>query len=192
MGAGAPNQALVECRTENECLDVYLKELIVPETVTAIDFSMYGSGQEYFETITVQPDNPKYRSYQGVLYTKDGSEMLYYPDGKYDAEITLLQNTSTIFADTLRGRLERINVPEGSIYYKSVDGVLYSADGTRMVIFPQAKPVEHYIVEDTVKEINLAHFNYCKDLKSIHINENIENINAASFDRQVSFFLRQR
>lgn len=49
-----------------------------------------------FKNITVNKDNKKYKSVDGVLYTKDGSKLVVYPVGKLDEEYTLDPNIGEI------------------------------------------------------------------------------------------------
>lgn len=51
------------------------KRITIPSTVTLIEDRAVGA---YLE-INVSPDNPNYKSIDGVLYTKDGKELIYCP-----------------------------------------------------------------------------------------------------------------
>jgi len=55
-------------------------------------------------------------------------------------------------------QLAVISVDAGSNLYKSVDGVLYSADGTKLVAYPRAKTDETYIIPQGVTTICEAAF----------------------------------
>lgn len=72
LGAGPP-RSIVD--------NGYMKELVVPETVESIDFGMYQS-LEYFERITVNPQNYRYKDIDGVLYTALGKKLVAYPNAK--------------------------------------------------------------------------------------------------------------
>ncbi len=59
--------------------------LTLPETLTSIGKHAF-TGWQNLTGITVSPDNPNYRDIDGVLFSKDGTELLLYPaarDGTY-------------------------------------------------------------------------------------------------------------
>ena len=58
-----------------------LTELVIPENVIYIGDRAFG----YCENLTailVSPDNPRYRSIDGAVYSRDGAELEFYPCGK--------------------------------------------------------------------------------------------------------------
>ncbi|MCR5544393.1 MAG: Ig-like domain-containing protein [Eubacterium sp.] len=61
--------------------DTYVKKLIIPASVTKInDLSLGGSPK--LSEIVVDSANPNYSSYDGALYNKDKTELLYVPAEK--------------------------------------------------------------------------------------------------------------
>lgn len=63
--------------------------------------------------------------------------------------------------------------------YKSIDGVLYSADGTVLVMFPRGRSGS-FTVPDGVKEIGSSAFLYC-DLSELTLCNGIESIGDHAF-----------
>ena len=76
---------------------------------------------------------------------------------KYCNELTELCIPKTVKNIPLRlidcEHLERFSVAEGNETYKSVDGVLFSADGMTLHIYPCAKADEEYIIPEGVTSI---------------------------------------
>lgn len=66
--------------------------------------------------------------------------------------------------------LESITVASGNIAYQSVDGVLYTADGTTLIQYPQNKADTSYRMIDTATKIEFLAFNYTQNLKTIDFN----------------------
>ena len=56
--------------------------------------------------------------------------------------------------------LKRITVHPDNLVYSSVDGVLYSSDGTELIFYPPAKEDEVMFIGKTVKSINIADYNF--------------------------------
>ena len=104
-----------------------------------------------------------------------------------------------------RFSLKEINVAEGNEFYKSVDGVLFDANGSLLVKYPASKNVESYTVPEKawnimdmafygasgLKEINLHDgiysfgnytFKDCKNLRSVTIPESLSTIGMGSFN----------
>ena len=167
-----------------------LPKIHIPREMREIGaFSLCGDGfgevGYLLETITVDPDNAYFRTVDNMLFTKDGTELVYCP---YLAESTVCTLPDTVqvirdFAalyisaadfvlpDGLReiGRgnfaesslrsirvpasvekigeyaftggfaLKRIDVAPENRYYQSIDGVLYTKDGTELLACPPRK-----------------------------------------------------
>ena len=60
--------------------------------------------------------------------------------------------------------LEDITVASGNTAYKSVDGVLYTADGTTLIQYPQNKTDKAYKMIDEATKIDFLAFNYTQNL----------------------------
>lgn len=60
--------------------------------------------------------------------------------------------------------LENISVSNGNTAYKSVDGVLYTADGTTLIQYPQNKTDKAYKMIDEATKIDFLAFNYTQNL----------------------------
>ena len=66
--------------------------------------------------------------------------------------------------------LENITVKSGNTVYKSIDGVLYTADGTTLIQYPQNKADTSYKMIDTATNIEFLAINYTQNLKTIDFN----------------------
>ena len=205
-------------------------------------FSLYA---ESLQSIEVPDENPHFRSIDGVLYSKDGKKLLFYPPNKGGWSFSVPEPVETIaafafcrcerlrclrFPDTLRTleetaiiecpNLREIHLPaqvetiENKAIYKTkslerievfrssapadeprpeeespaektlcaqerfrcVDGVLYSGDMKRLVLYPPAKDDVRFDIPDTVEVIGRGALVQCGFLRSIHLGPSIREI----------------
>lgn len=116
-------------------------------------------------------------------------------NAEYLEELTLGKNITTIQERALENcpNLKKITVSEENQYFKSVDGVLYNKDMTKLLCYPNAKsPIIRdeegnyisggdFVVPDTVKEIAPFAFYLCSNLYNIEFNEGLEKIDKMAF-----------
>jgi hypothetical protein len=77
--------------------------------------------------------------------------------------------------------LREINIAEGNEKYCSVDGVVYSADKKRLVLYPCGKTEETFTVPDGVEVIELYAFSSCKNLKEVILPDSLTEIQYGAF-----------
>ena len=147
-----------------------VESVSVPANVTKIGYYAF-EGCPTLESITVNKDNPNYASENGVLFSKDRSELLTYPEGKKDT-VYSVPDTVKIISDeafsqsiyvkeiiipgSVRGiaeyafwgctALEKITVDKDNSKYKSENGVLFSKDKKILVVYPNGKKDKSYSV----------------------------------------------
>ncbi len=78
--------------------------------------------------------------------------------------------------------LTNISVDNNSTTFKSIDGVLYSKDGTKLLNYPIGKVDEKYTIPDGVKDIGWNAFYGSVNLKSIEIPSSVTIIEDGAFD----------
>lgn len=73
-----------------------------------------------------------------------------------------------VFYDMGRdGTFKAFKVADGNAWFKDLDGVLYSADYTRMVAYPRGKTDEVFALPDTVTQLDLLSFSRPAYLKTL-------------------------
>lgn len=82
--------------------------------------------------------------------------------------------------------LKSITVEQGNKNYKSVDGVLYSADMKTLIKCPAASCGESFIIPNTVETIDECAFDYCYALKSIDIPYGVKSLEHGAFEHCTS------
>lgn len=99
-------------------------------------------------------------------------------------EITLPKNLAEGTMDRFLDcdLLENIYALEDSVYYSSIDGVLFSRDASRLYCYPSGKKAEVYTVPDNVTVINSYAFAYNEHLTELNIPKSVNSIYSSVFE----------
>ncbi|MCH5199031.1 MAG: leucine-rich repeat protein [Oscillospiraceae bacterium] len=137
------------------------------------------TGMLSLKRIEVSEENSVYASYDGVLYTKGYTKLIQVP------AISVL-NIPSDFAmqdgNFLQGwsMITYINIPEENENYKSVDGIVYTKDGSVLVVCPRGIEGRVTVVDGT-KVIGKSSFYNCSNIKSVEIPGTVEKIQYDAF-----------
>ena len=178
-------------RIENTAFNgLHTTEVYIPHNIEYIDDSAFFQCYD-LENIVVSQENMYYTSKDGVLYDKNMTKLLYYPDGKKDLtytvpesvlelsgrclfrwsvlkEIIISENVQNILTDMKFWlQMENIKVEEENPYYCSVDGVLFNKDKTVLYRYPPCKAGDLYTVPSSVVDVEGDAFYGCRNLKTI-------------------------
>lgn len=77
--------------------------------------------------------------------------------------------------------LTEIKVDDANQYYKSIDGILFSKDGTELLAYPVGKQSEKYSIPGSVITVGNCAFDGCKNLKNVIIPNSVTNIGSGAF-----------
>ena len=93
-------------------------------------------------------------------------------------EITLPASLTLLDGNPFRNcpNLRAIHLAEGNTTYKLVDGVLFKADGSELVLYPAARDGSEYTVPDGVTTVGEYAFSACSKLKSLTLSEGVETV----------------
>ena len=156
--------------------------------------------------VTVDPDNPWFCSIDGVVYTKDQKELVFYPPGKVDVEFVIPEGCSTIgrhafaYCENLKRivvpsavndisyesihsckGLEGVEVDEGNQTFASIDGNLYSKDGKKFLrLCVSTENTSITIPEGVVEIVEYAAY-ACHQLIDINLPKSLTFIGEYSF-----------
>lgn len=78
--------------------------------------------------------------------------------------------------------VKEISVAEGNPYYQTVDGILFSKDGTNLIYCPPMLAMETYTVPDGVTTICTDAFSYNKTLQKITLPNTVKTIDYFAFE----------
>jgi len=158
------------------------------------------------KAVTVDPDNPWFCSIDGVVYTKDRKELVFYPPGKADAEFVIPEGCSVIgrYAFAYCENLKRIILPstvtdisyesilfckgldgvfvdERNATYSSIDGNLYSKDGKKFLRLCASIENINLTLPEGVVEIADGAAYCCENLTAISLPKSLTSIGELSF-----------
>ena len=182
-----------------------ITSITIPSSVTSI-------GNDVFflclnlKSVLVSPNNTKYCDVDGVLFNKDKTTLICYPEGKIEqsyvipdgvqsignsaflactklTSITISSSVTSVgdLAFYLCTSLKNIAVSPNNIQYCDVDGVLFDKDKTSLVYYPQGKTEQSYIIPNSIKSIDKGAFMQCNSLTSVTIPNSVTYIGDCAF-----------
>lgn len=180
----------------------FLTEIRIPASVSDMDYAPI-RGACNLLSITVDSSNQHFCSVDGVLLTKDMTRLIAYPVGKDDPvyrapdgvtelvewafstsrlqEIVISDSVTWVgdltFVDC--PALENITVAEGNQVYCSIDGSLYTKDGTCLLRCPARKTSVE--VFHGVCEIGNRAFDGCTELTELTLPYDVTHIGNNAF-----------
>ena len=126
--------------------------------------------------VTVHPDNPEYSSEDGILFNRNKTELIMYPEerqGDYVIPDTVIQFGSRAFANCFG--LTSVTIPN------SVEIIGFSA-------FEGCTGLTEIVIPDSVTEIGHTAFSGCPGLKSVYIPASVVKIDDTAFNNCTAFF----
>ncbi len=187
------------------CNCTNLTSITIPASVTKI-MSYAFDNCTNLVCITVDEDNDYYCSIDGVLFDKDTTILLYYPNKKptsdyvvpegvveldqygFDKNTTLqtilIPDSVEIIGNHIFDdftALVSINVDSNNLYYSSQDGILFNGDASRLIKYPISKPGTEYIVPESVTNIGFFAFSKNNYISTVTVPENVELIQWSAF-----------
>ncbi|MGN1246066.1 MAG: leucine-rich repeat protein, partial [Muribaculaceae bacterium] len=207
---GCENLATVNMSRKLEDLCEYafygtrVSHIELPKTVENISGKTF-SGMNFLESINVAEDNPYFCSIEGVLYSKDKSEILAIPMSKLDnfvipyfvttlggnvfygskqEEIFIPATVSEMsrLAFTNMPNLKRVTVDKENANYYDVDGVPFAAATEELMFFPKGRTETNYSVPEGTKNIGALAFDGSDKLKEVTIPGSVECIGDSAFN----------
>ena len=182
-----------------------LANVQIGSSVTTIGedmFSLCGS----LSNISVNSENAYFQSIDGNLYTKDGTTFLQYAPGKQQDSfvipdgvttvsnhafshshflyLTIPQSVTTIKANAFEyfNDLRSISVDAENAYFQSIDGDLYTKDGTTFLQYAHGKQQDSFAIPDGVTTIGDFAFKNCDNLTSVIIPDSVTTIGSEAFE----------
>ena len=181
-------------------------EYTVPKDAVEVDADLKRNiTAQNLKRIEVDPENPNFRSIDGVLYSKDGKTLVQYPFKRQAEEYAVPEGVTEIAPESFNNRyvqsvaipasvekiapsafcscpeLWKFSVAEENAHYKSVDGVLFSKDGKTLICYPIAKEQKNYVVPDGVTTVGESAFWGCNSLESVSLPAGVDTLKCAAF-----------
>jgi hypothetical protein len=146
-----------------------LTSLVIPAGVTSIS-SFAFSHCTNLQSITVNSANKNYGSVNGVLFSKDGANLLYYPPGKTSTSYAIPDSVTSIGKRAFYGctGLQSGAIPDSVTSIG--DSAFYGCTGLQSVAIP-----------DSVTSIGDSAFYGCTGLQSVAIPDSVTSIDRWAF-----------
>ena len=161
-----------------------LTSITIPDSVTSIDDWAF-NGCEKLTQINVDTANTVYSSENGVLFSKDKTKLIIYPEGKADTSYFIPNSVTSIgnyYAFDGCSKLNQINVDTANTAYSSMNGVLFDKDKTELIRYPEGKADASYSIPDSVTSIGNCAFSGCSSLTSVAIPDSVTSIGWSAFE----------
>ena len=147
-----------------------LTELYFPTSVGGISGSYCFYGCSKLIKVVAGPDNDDgyYNDEFGaLLYTSGGRTYVCFLPANL-TEYTVAANVYSIYSSALSNvKLQSIQVDPENAYYSGQDGLLYSKDCTKLILYPGGKTGETYFLPMNLEEIQENAFANAEHLKQI-------------------------
>ncbi len=149
-------------------LDPNMKRLILPRTIKTI-LSVAFKRASGLESISVAEDNENYKTYDGVLFNKDMTKLLAYPQNKSGSTYTVPDTVTEIGEYAFYGNrnLQSIN--------------LNNVKRIKAHAFDSAHNLKKIELTQSVSEIESYAFAYIYSLESIHISSSLTSLGERAF-----------
>ncbi len=141
----------------------------IPDGITCIRMAAF-YGCDYLETLSFGKDMEQIRTW-AVVYCGNLKT------------IVISASVESIGDDLLYGcyKLSNITVEDGSSYYATIDGVLYTKDGKTLVRYPSASTESEYIIQSGTERINDGAFMGSDHLTFVDIPDSVKYIGDYAF-----------
>ncbi|MCH5251826.1 MAG: leucine-rich repeat protein [Lachnospiraceae bacterium] len=169
-----------------------VKHIKLPVSLVDVnEKAMFGNNYSYhmnafgyfpnLKTITVEEGNPKFRAEGAMLY-KGKSKLMAVAPGHFGA-VMIGKEITKIAASALLDLkyATAFEVEEGNPKYKSIEGVIYSLNGKKLLRYPILKLGSKFAVPEGVKKIQAEAFFRQRYLQRIEMPESLREIGCAAF-----------
>ena len=202
--------ALIEKADYSDPMFRYAKQFAAADRIVISapywDLSFPAVLKLYIENIYVENGNLNYYSEKGILYYKSSGFVAAYPENNKTTDFHIpegvtyayswyllrdcryvenvyVPQTATFNYSTMQycDNLKNVFVDENNPLYCDIDGVMYSKDKTKLLLYPRGRNPSSISFPATVKEIDGCAFYKCKDLTNVVLPEKMVRVYGYEF-----------
>ncbi len=168
-----------------------LKEISVPAGLTEIEGYTF-DGCTSLNAVHVNAKNQNYKDEDGILFTKDGTDLIVYPAAKPGTSYSVPASCTKLegYAFMANPYLEEIRIDsvteigEDAFYYCTALKSMTIPEGITMLTgatFGNCTSLESVVLPESLEAIGSGCFYYCLQLKNITIPAAVKTINENAF-----------
>ncbi len=189
---------------ESAFLGAFIEKITIPASLTSIGELAFQSCSA-LNAFEVDADNSAYAAVDGVLFSKDLTRLILYPPAHEGTSYTIPPGVIEVadWAFTEARSLQTLSIPSstktfGDLSLKfdavsfevapenenfmAINDVLFSKDGTELLLYPRERIGDSYQVPETVTKIGSGAFESCYNLLEVLLPSNLTAIEKEAFD----------
>ena len=151
---------------------VELTKIDIPSNTTSIESSAFSRCLK-LASINVDSANNSYTNYNndGVLYTKDMTTIVRYPQAKVGTEYTISNNTTKIDYQAFEqcNNLTTVEIPDTVTFIDAF-------------AFARSKNLQQITIPEGITELSYFIFSECSSLKEVNLPDTLKEISRSTFD----------
>ncbi len=152
--------------------EVDIDKLYIPASLVSIEPGAFNEFANLY-SFDVDPENPSYQSIDGILYSKDGKELIAYPQGG-KKECFIQEGTESIGRNAFEGvPIEKVVMPD------SVNEIQDHA-------FSGCQELKEIQWSPSLKSIGEFSFSHCRSLSSIVLPDSVQTVGVCAFTSCIS------
>lgn len=154
-------------------------KITLPYTIETLNASTFAE-HDKLSTISVNSKNPNFKSVNGVVFTKDGNEIVLIPTA-FTGRIKIPSGTKKLSSEQWKSlkNAETVAVADDHPTLVKEKGIIYNKAYTK--IYYGRPSTKNYEMKSTVKVIEAAAFENCTTLESVKISSKVTDISYAAF-----------
>ena len=175
-----------------------LSQIELPSSITSIEDSVF-EGCSSLDEINVQEGNKNYSSVDGILFNKEKTKIIKYPQGKKETNYNIPEGVTSIgkYAFFECSSLSQINIPEGVTtigdgafrFCRSLSKIELPSSVTRIAgyAFNGCSSLTKIKLPSSVTSIEDSVFGGCSSLAEINVqeeNKNYSSVNGILFNKE--------
>lgn len=171
-----------------------LQEIYIPNSVISVSAEAFMGSMPNLTGIYVAANNENFLDIDGVLFNKDKTWLIKYPEGRKDENYDIPLSVTNMSNEAFRNasNLKNVTIPDGitTIERDAFSGCISlenveipnSVFAIRLNAFSNCTSLKSIDLPNTLKELEDGAFMECSSLQKINLPATISSINSGVFD----------